>query len=458
MALSTWFFFTLLWSICIIDYLGGFQKIVLADSIPVSTEIDTTNSTNWMVGPYGRKNDADGGDDDNRRPSTPNIHHGHHKCPHGTWMTPETRSRREKMLQEYVERERTRMNLPTPKEMLSKNRESITRSCFYDKSRIYGYEHPLWPKHAHSAKHTLNDKMRKEMVHHRTILPQIYHIDKGVGDVRRNKDVYVHLLWKSAATCMERGFGKVRRNLHPDESVLPPGCVFNNVEGTNSSAGNQNAISLLFTRDPMRRFASGVSEVLYRAVHKGNIAHHEVKWWHHVTKHQGRGDIDMNKLNLTVLVEGMLRDVEQPRGCMGKANPLHHLRSAGMFYSEARYPDKWMYRNAVTKAGKQKWSPIYHRLVTVGPPKPEEPSGEKDTTVEDVLREYGGNPLAIHNNPKNRRDGSIKPKDIPRTDDILAEIYNHPKTFVRRVCRVYAADYICFGWKIPHECKDMFER
>lgn len=338
-------------------------------------------------------------------------------CPAGSWMDHDVRARREQELRVFVRHERERLSgrldpltCPSP-------------SCFNDPTRIYGYEHPDWPKLRNDRRAPCRHPQQRKTTADQTILPQI----DSWSPENHNKTVYLHVLWKSGATSIKHGFRQSHRTRMRQKHPPP-------------SSDPETSHAVLFARDPVRRFASGISEVYHRARHQGNLnKQNPPRWWRHIHRRFSTGFP-----NVTRLIEGMLLDVEHPSGCMGGPNPLHHLRSAGMFYSHARYPEHWL----------QSWTPTYQELCIVGEP-PSQRSSSRDTTIPKLLREYGGNPAALMD-PKNRRATTVKPSDVPHTNQIAAELYRHPKTLLRRVCRVYAADFICFGWTPPDACSDLF--
>lgn len=336
-------------------------------------------------------------------------------CPAGSWLDPALRVARERALRIYIETERGRLSKST---VGATDSEVVApHECFEDSTRIYGYEHPAWPKpRAHVPHH---QQRQHKKGGNGAVLPQI----NVQYDRKNNKTIYLHVLWKAGATSIRHGFHSPRLMQHHE---APP-------------SGLSTDHAILFARDPVRRFASAISEVYYRARYQNNLVRHNPpRWWQHV-----RRRFPKTGVNITRLIEGMLLDIEHPRGCMGTANALHHLRSAGMFYSQARYPNRWL----------RSWRPQYQQLCVVGE-LPSQPSSHQDTTIAQLVQEYG-DPAAI-TAPKNRRDTSVKPSDVPHTHQILSELYRYPDTLLRRVCRVYAADFICFGWTPPDACADMF--
>ncbi len=347
------------------------------------------------------------------------------QCPAGPWMNDSTRHRREHLLRRYVIRQR----LEYPHKVSRSS--STTKNCFYDSHRLYGYEHPDWPKPLLPKRVA---SFHGGKWHHGVWYPQIY-IRGGLSPEETVRSLWIHSLWKAGATSIENAFCQTT-------SAFAPGLHGIQMKGTQIQPqnNNQQKRSILITRDPVVRFASAVSEIYYRGVYLHNKGNPVPQWW----KYRHR------LFNLTGLVHAMLQNAENPTACMGKAHPMHHIRSAGMFYSRARYPPGW--------------NPSYDELwVVVG--------STATTTTTATTRRHQANQMSLdtafrkykvnRHGAKPGRQSKLKPADVPRTQDIvnmllLQQQQPDSSGLLQRVCRIYAADFICFDWPIPTGCTHLF--
>lgn len=380
-------------------------------------------------------------------------------CPAGPWITASARAAREAHLQRYVDKlrsesEQERGKARPPPSVLSPN-------CLHDPHRIYGYEHPDWPKtRGKTSKHPLGGR-RSDSTH--PWFPQIYLLHSTNNKTCTNS-VEFHSLWKAGTTAIKTAF-HYPPIMHGDAKAPPPPQIpQQHQEESQGSAQHDdsiNAIRVLMTREPMARFASGLSEIYHRAVHTHNVRPDQVRWWKYVFGGNAHArsmapETHRRYPPLKRLINGILLDLENPKICMGNPHPMHHLRSAGMFYSAARYPRPWTH-----KSNTSAWVPTYDQLVYLhnrgDPFVPRQLPVATPTalSLEMAVDRYRGNRRLIHES-RLTRNSTEKPADVPHPAAILAFLHHsESRSLLRRVCRIYAADFICFGWRPPTACAEM---
>lgn len=344
-------------------------------------------------------------------------------CPAGDWLTPSARLYREQQLQRYVEQ--------AALEVCSPPVQTHQHNCMDDRRRLYGYEHPAWPKeHGQSSNKIMHQHPSTQPGH--VWYPQIYVVDTP-------RPVEFHALWKAGTTSLHRAFARAHLVKVGDR------------RGAHHQSNHKDYKRVLMTREPLARFASGVGEIYHRAVHQGNVHAAQVRWWSYLfDQHHPRHTHRLPDLRR--LLEGMLLDLEAPRFCMGNAHPMHHLRSASMFYAAPRYPPSWT-------RPPHDWQPTFERLVYVhNRAPPFVPNNLTDDTpqaisLEQAIQDYGGDAHVLEQ-PSMIRNSTLKPSDVPHPAAVLAFLHR-PDTqdLLQRVCRIYAADFICFGWDPPAACK-----
>lgn len=244
----------------------------------------------------------------------------------------------------------------------------------------------------------------------------------------------IHTLWKAGTTTIQRAFPRRSsasgtRFISPSDR--PPGEF-------------PRHTAVLLARDPLERFASGVGEVFLRGAHHrhhGSVAGHTPLWWQHLRHYQTTGD-------MITLVSNMLRDVESFElypPCMDSQHsmPLRHLLTAGAFYSRARYPEGWLRHIREID---------YDQLWVVGPVTGRVNASGEALTLDQALRRHAP---AYPVEPG--RDSRDRPGDVPTTAEVKAVLLEANNTaLLERFCRVYAADYLCFGWEPPGACSKFF--
>ena len=214
-------------------------------------------------------------------------------------------------------------------------------------------------------------------------------------------------------------------------------------------------LSVMATRDPISRFASGIGELLRRYLMNqcpGQPcwkARREEAWlrpgqkkynpwvtaavaaatqtrWYPATQQQPHNV--STQAGLTRVVEAFVDDLS----CGRHFFDYEHLMSQSVFAATAQHGLDLMLRTEDLNAGLR----LLHKRLT----------GKNRVGKRCPLMHRNMHRHALP--PGNPRGG------IPGTLEIEAEIWRN-QTLVRRLCTAFIQDYICFGYTLPDECADL---
>lgn len=192
-------------------------------------------------------------------------------------------------------------------------------------------------------------------------------------------------------------------------------------------------------RHPLSRFVSGVLELLERSVNyycpsgyctldndgfEGNVTLTELDkltTWYHFVKNGFSAD------DLPQLLGGFVHDVE----CNYEFYASEHFTTQATFLTQGE--------GCAADLGP---------LVRL-----EELDEGLDQMVDELKVQQGGSYKNC--TMKDSNDASDKPGGLPSEAEMVA-VLEKDDALMQRLCKVYAQDYICFGYELPDSCKDLF--
>lgn len=192
-------------------------------------------------------------------------------------------------------------------------------------------------------------------------------------------------------------------------------------------------------RHPLSRFVSAVSEILQRSVNyycpagyctyhhdgfEGNVTLEEYKEltsWYRYVEH------GVNMSLLPTIIEAFVHDTE----CNYEFYAAEHLTSQSAFISQG--------------GGCAADIDVVMRL--------EELDDGLDEMVDELKVAQGGAWKNCSMGDSN--SASDKPGGIPSEGEMLSILEDQPE-LMRRLCLIYAQDFVCFGYDVPDACADLF--